>query len=254
MNPGSTQGSAVDRRSFLTQLGLGTAMLLGPAAALRAQFNTATPRLVGSGGLPAHLTSQDPNDPNAVVPHSYSIASVYSRGDVNEMLDHLETFIDQNLTLLRQSDIPRLFAEREAAGQTPTTVVEMMQVFYEGLSSGLSDPNQGFSTEEVSQASALDSFGSLCIEGPESCIDVGCDDYCSARGRSGTCFPVPEIAQEGLGLEPCECVCNPKWYEVALLALVVLLLIATPGPDELAAIAAAASRLIVRAAPAVAVP
>jgi hypothetical protein len=93
--------------------------------------------------------------------------------------------------------------------------------------------------------SADGGFGNLCIEGPlgQSCISTGCDEI------PGDCWLVPEPLR-GITENVCECIREVSWWEVGLIALLLLLLIATPGPDEIPAMAAAASRLIVRVAPA----
>lgn len=225
----------LDRRAF-GKLGLLAAVIGSGSGALTQVFGPAPAeaspqRLVSAGGLPSHLTSLDFADADAFVPWSWGAGQAFSGGVVDNTLADLDAFITANLSLLRTSRIPRVFAQRERAGNLPQTIRDLVDAFIEGL--------------RVQPQAAVSSAGSLCIEGPDGCIDTGCEDL------GGYCWDVPAALVEFLGLEPCECVYKPKWYEVALLALVLLLLIATPGPDELAAIAAAASRLIIRAAPAI---
>lgn len=215
-----------DRRSFVTSLfGLmaGSAFGIcrpGDFKAVRAEPVMPSCTDTGPNGL-VHLTTQ--------------YAHLAAAGDPDRLLGALEGFVLANREILSTSAVVLTLAERARANQLPTTIQDMYGVFQ----ANWSPQGDGFDG------------GNICIEGPANCIDTGCDAKCSAQGWSGgDCWDVPGILEDA-GLEPCECVCSPPWYEIVLLALIALILFATPGPDEIPATIAAISRYIVRAAPAI---
>ncbi|MEM8962484.1 MAG: hypothetical protein AAGD38_13455 [Acidobacteriota bacterium] len=225
-----TTVAGIDRRLFAS-LGLGLMASIGGAGSVLAGEDR---RFDESFGIPAHLKSFDPSDPNAFIPYTYSAASAFRNGFAERGEKIFEEFIETHLRELRTSGIPRHFAKLDAAGALPTTIRDAMVACIEGM--------QVTGANGTAPAAAE---GSLCIEGPENCIDTGCD------ALNGDCWDVPEIIQE-TGVDPCVCVAEPRWYEWALLALLALILLATPGPDEVPAMLYALSRLIIRAAPAIA--
>jgi hypothetical protein len=228
--PDRAPAPSVDRRSLLSGLGALT-LLAAPASVLRAVETVPAeplPACTPPSEMPAHLTSLCASDPNSFAVHAWGAAEAYGAGGTSGLLDRLEEFVTAHKTELSTSQFVLDLAALERNRNLPRTIEGLTQVM---INSTL--------------CSAGDS-GSLCIEGPlgESCISTGCDDI------PGDCWLVPELLR-GHVEEPCECVRTPKWYEVVLIALLLLLLIATPGPDEIPAMIAAASRLIVRVAPAI---
>ncbi len=248
-----TSAPGIDRRQLLGQGGFGLAALAagfyGLTAAAQGKsgqrliqpnpsgpFTPAIPvpkcKIAGATSMPSHLTNSDPYDPNAFGPSAWALASGLTNNCLDPLIDSLEDFIDENKDEMADSQLVSLFYEADQNGALPTTIAEFVALFLKGLmpSFGARLPTQE---------------GSLCIEGPEdSCIDVGCSSI------PGTCWSVPALIQE-LGVEPCECVRHPKWWEIALAASILLILVLTPGPDEIPATMAIIGRLIVRAAPAV---
>lgn len=228
--PEREPGSILDRRSLLSGLGALT-LLTAPAGVLRAiEVAPAEPlpACTPPSGMPAHLKSLCASDPNSFAVHAWNTAKAYGAGETAGLLDRLAEFVAAHRVDLSTSPFVLDMAQRERNGTVPTTIAGLTQVM---INSTLCSAEAG-------------GWGALCIEGPESCISTGCDEI------PGDCWAVPALLQE-LGLEPCECVRRPKWYELALAALILLLLIATPGPDEIPAIIAAISRVVVRAAPAI---
>lgn len=229
--PEREPASILDRRSLLSGLGVMTTLLTAPSVLRAVEVIRTEPVVPGCtppSGMPAHLTSLCASDPNSFPVHSWNTAKAYGAGETGGLLDRLAEFVAAHMADLSTSPFVLDMAQRERNGTVPTTIAGLTQVM---INSTLCSAEAGGS-------------GALCIEGPESCISTGCDEI------PGDCWPVPALIQE-LGLEPCECVRRPKWYELALAALILLLLIATPGPDEIPAIIAAISRVVVRAAPAI---
>lgn len=227
--PDRTPAPSVDRRSLLSGLGALT-LLAAPASVLRAVEPIPTqpvPACTPPSGMPAHLTSLCASDPNSFAVNAWGTAEAYGAGGTAGLLDRLEEFLAAHKAELSTSPFVLAMAQREKDGTVPTTIEGLTQVMVNSTLCNAGD------------------FGSLCIEGPlgESCISTGCDEI------PGDCWLTPKPLRDFV--EPCECVREVSWYEVALIALLLLLLIATPGPDEIPAMVAAASRLIVRVAPAI---
>ncbi|HYO13342.1 MAG TPA: hypothetical protein VE685_09135 [Thermoanaerobaculia bacterium] len=228
--PDQTPARSVDRRSLLSGLSALT-LLAAPASVLRAlETEVPTqplPACTPPSGMPAHLKSLCASDPNSFAVNAWGTAEAYGAGGTNGLLDRLEEFLAAHKAELSTSPFVLNLAALERAGNLPRTIEGLTQVMVNSTLCSAGD------------------FGSLCIEGPlgQSCIDTGCEDI------PGDCWLTPEPLREFI--ETCECVRRVRWWEVALIALLLLLLIATPGPDEIPAMIAAASRLIVRVAPAI---
>lgn len=159
------------------------------------------------------------------------------------MMGEFQKLLVANKASLQTSAVVVAINQAYNSGSMPTTIAGLSALAINAL-----NPQSGSGGGVAAQSSGIAggkaTVGSLCIEGPESsCIDTGCSDI------PGYCWSVPGIFQE-LGMEPCECIGKPKWYEVALLVLILALLILAPGPDEVPATMAAIGRLIVRTAPA----
>jgi hypothetical protein len=228
--PDRAPAPSVDRRSLLSGLGALT-LLAAPASVLRAVEPAPTqplPVCSPPSGMPAHLASLCASDPNSFAVHAWGAAEASGAGGTAGLLDRLEEFLTAHKRELSTSPFVLNMAALERSGNVPTTIEGLTQVM---VNSTL--------------CSAGDVGGALCIEGPlgESCISTGCDEI------PGDCWLTPKPLRDFV--EPCECVREVSWWEVALMALLLLLLIATPGPDEIPAMVAAASRLIVRVAPAI---
>lgn len=87
--------------------------------------------------------------------------------------------------------------------------------------------------------------GGECVDLWSACADV----------HDGTCLPVPALVAEYLTGEECICVKKPGWRDLALVALIALLLV-TPMPDEVLvgpAVLARLLQLIVRVRPVAAI-
>lgn len=238
--------TAVDRRDMLLKFGLGMGALLagaGPALAQsRESLSTVNPAPAPqpvplcttstSNGLPSHLTNTDPWDPDAFPTNAWNLLRAMGNECVDDLVNSLGAFLTANKTLLETSHIVYLYNEADKYDTLPTTIAGTVALFLKGLDG---------SVTEIAVAAGVQE-GSLCIEGPEDCIDVGCGDI------PGWCWSVPALIQE-LGVDPCSCVRKPKWYEVALAVLILGILILTPGPDEIAGIMATIGRLIVTRVP-----
>lgn len=217
----------LDRRHLLRYLGASMAALAVPGslAAVAGPAGVPGPDPCGPpSGLPYHLSILDLRYPDAVVPNAHQIALLSTTGKPRNLFKPIDQLITKNRALFKKSVVVKKLAERVRNGNPPKTAQEMLLLFRSAWS-----------------------LPSLCIAGPDGgCIDTGCDTECIVRGApGGECFSIPFDVLE----EDCSCACSPPWYEFALLALILLLLFATPGPDEIPAILAAISRLIIRRAP-----
>ena len=223
-----TLPDGVDRRYLLRYLGAGMAALAVPGALAAVDVKplsaAAEPTPCNPLGLPYHLSILDPKYPHALVPHAHKLALLGTSGKTNRIVGAIDDLVKKNKAFFQKSPIVKELSKRVKSGKTPKTVQEMFSLF------------------ETSWTGP-----SVCIVGPEHCIDTGCDDACWAGGKypGGQCYPAPA----GIFEEECICACNPGFLEFTLLALLILLLLATPGPDEIPVLLAAVSRLIIRRAP-----
>ena len=212
----------LDRRHLLRYLGAGMAALAAPGA-LAAAVDLGSP--CEPTGLPSHLAILDPRYSNALVPYAYKATLSGTGGKANRVLGAIDDLVKKNKAFFQKSPIVKELSKRVKSGKTPKTVQEMLGLF----ETSWTGPD-------------------VCITGPAGkCIDTGCDDACWAGGKypGGACYPTPTAIFD----EECTCFCNPGLLELSLLALLILLLLATPGPDEIPALLAAVSRLIIRRAP-----
>lgn len=221
-----TGPDGVDRRYLLRYLGAGMAALAVPGALaavdVKPLSGTAEPTPCNPLGLPYHLSVLDPKYPHALVPHAHRLASIATQGKVGRINAAIDDLVKKNKAFFQKSPIVKELSKRVKSGKTPKTVQEMLSVFEAGwMVPDLCEPVAGV------------------------CEDFGCDDACWTQRNSpgGTCVPLPFVAGN-----PCECVCNPGILEFTLMALILLLLLVTPGPDEIPGILGVISRLIIRRA------
>jgi len=255
--PPRSAAELTGRRGFLGSASLGLIGLMASGSLLAGrQAGAHTP----PPGIPSHLTSYDPNDPNAFIPWSLEVVRLLGRGDIDTLMTQFETLVDENAEALAQSQIVAILAQLDAQGNLPTTIQEMVGVFVQavlappaddaiGQSSGVDGLSGGFNAN----AEPAEGGGLLCtLIAGTGCVDVGCSAHCDRIprfGNGGECFEAGPLLEEWVG-DQCGCVCNPPWWELLIIALILLLLLATPGPDEIPATIAALSRYLVRLAPA----
>lgn len=214
----------LDRRHLLRSLGAGLAALAVPGALAAV---AADPSDVpgpeppcGPTSLPSHLAILDPCYPNALIPHAYRLGMLATQGKKDSPMAALDNLLKKNKAAFQKTAFVKNLTKRVKSAGPPKTIEEMFSL----LAVGWLTP-------------------ALC-ELNGKCEDFGCADDCRLRGHpGGGCLPL------GIPEEPCTCLCIPSVLEFSLIALVLLLLMMTPGPDEIPAILAAVSRLIIRRVP-----
>ena len=211
----------LDRRHLLRSLGAGLAALAVPGSLAAAGEASGPTDPCNPTGLPYHLSVLDPAYPNALVPHARKLAVLATQGKKERVMGAIDDLVKKNKAFFQKTDFVKNLSKLVKSGKTPKTIQEMLSLLAVGwVTPELCEPENG------------------------SCKDFGCADDCRLRGHSGGgCLPL------GLPEEPCSCLCIPGVLEFSLIALILLLLMMTPGPDEIPAILAAVSRLIIRRAP-----
>lgn len=214
----------LDRRNLLGVLGASMAMMAVPKAVAAGEITDPCNPL----HLPYHLSVLDPAYPDALVPHGHKLALIATQGKKDRVVAAIDDLVKKNKAFFQKTQFVKKLAPLVKSNKPPKTVQEMFALF-----------EIGWVVPE------------LCEPVKNVCKDFGCDDECWLKHNSpgGACLPVGF-----LGGNPCECVCFPGVFEFALMALIILLLLATPAPDEIPAILAAISRLIIRRAPVPVVP
>ncbi|HYH45084.1 MAG TPA: hypothetical protein VEG34_05315 [Thermoanaerobaculia bacterium] len=172
--------------------------------------------------LPSHLSVLSLGFPNALVPHAHRLAVTAAHGKNTRMLGAIDDLVKKNKAFFQKANSVQILSQVVKIGKTPKTIVEMLSLF---------------------EAGWTPAAPSLCQPVSGTCKNTGCNDRCKQGGKysGGEC----------VGLftdEPCSCVCNSAPAELALVALIVMALLATPGPEDIPGILGAISQTILRRA------
>ena len=226
---GAGDANSLDRRHLLRFLGAGMAALAAPGALAAAVADPlAAPGSAPCAStfvLPSHLMILDCRYPDALIPHLHRLALIGTHGKNGPLIGAIDNVLKKNKKALQKSGFVKGVAERMERGNPPKTIQEMFSLF----------ENAWIAPE-------------ICLKVGRSCVDKGCSNACyNLDYPGGVCLNLGTIADFPGG--PCHCVCYPGLLEFTLAALIALLLVLTPGPDEIPAILAYISRLIVRRVP-----
>jgi hypothetical protein len=158
-------------------------------------------------------------------------------GQQGVTLETIFSYVQSSWADLRESVfVDNLVRELEAV--TPTTRVEFLALVVRARVVPGAAPVGG-------GAALAPAFGGarICLEGPnETCTDIAC-------APRGDCEWLSAIWQPFFEFD-CECFLRPEWRDVVLIALLILLAAAIPGPaDDVAAWALALKRFLIKQGP-----